>query len=88
MVFLLNKGWTMRRSILAMGLAFLLSFSAPLHAADLGMPVKAPPPVEAPPPVVDLWPLLLLIPIGVCAAVCFRHHKDVQCVSGGGCFET
>jgi hypothetical protein len=73
----------MRRSILAVGLACLLSVTAPVYAADLGMPVKAPPPVEAPPPVFDLWPLLLLIPIGVCAAVCFRHGEEVVPVSAG-----
>ena len=42
----------MRRSILAIGLACLLSFTslqvtAPVSAADLAMPVKAPPPPVA-----------------------------------------
>ena len=45
----LEQGWTMRRSILAIGLAFLLSVTsrykryAPASAADLVMPLKAPP---------------------------------------------
>ena len=75
----------MRRGILAVGLAFLLSFSAPVHAADLVMPVKAPPPVvEAPPPVFEWWPLLLLIPVAVCIAVCSQDNE--RPVSAGGPF--
>ena len=77
----------MRRGIISIGLAFLLSFSAPVYAADLGMPVKAPPPAEAPPPpVFEWWPLLLLIPIGVCIAVCGHHEDRPPPVSAGGPF--
>ena len=78
----------MRRGILAVGLACLLSFSAPVYAADLGMPVKAPPPAAEPAPVAfEWWPLLLLIPIGVCIAVCSHHdHETPPPVSAGGPF--
>ena len=77
----------MRRGIIAVGLACLLSFAAPVHAADLTMPVKAPPPVAAPPPpVFEWWPLLLLIPVAVCIAVCSQHDERPVPVSAGGPF--
>ena len=90
----LEQGWTMRRRILAIGLACLLgvtsvtSVTAPVSAADLVMPVKAPPP---PPPVVAefCWPCLLIAAgiIGgvVCAALC-RHgdHNIIPVISPGG----
>jgi hypothetical protein len=77
----------MRRGIIAVGLACLLSFSAPVYAADLGMPVKAPPPAAAPPPpVFEWWPLLFLIPIGVCIAVCGQDDDRPAPVSAGGPF--
>jgi hypothetical protein len=70
----------MRRIILAIGLACLLSFTsvtAPVTAADLTMPVKAPPP---PPPaeVVEFcWPCVLLAAGAIaCIALCFRHDED------------
>ena len=83
----------MRRSILAIGLACLLSVTsvtsvtAPASAADLVMPLKAPPP---PPPVVAefCWPCLLfaagVIGGALCAALCHGHHNEVQPVSPGG----
>jgi hypothetical protein len=65
----------MRRRLIAVGLAGLLAFNAtatPLFAADLGMPLKAPP-IVAPPPE-DLTPIvvaaLIAIAIGVCIAEC------------------
>jgi hypothetical protein len=74
----------MRRRILAIGLACLLSVTsvtsvtAPASAADLVMPVKAPPP---PPPVVAefCWPCLLIaagIIAGVICAVECPGHKN------------
>ncbi len=76
------------RGILAMGVAVLLSVTAPVYAADLEMPVKAPPPPPVAPVEFDWWPLLLLIPIAVCIAECPSHHHKVtitQCASPGGC---
>lgn len=69
----------MRRGILAIGLALLLSFTAiirPVSAAD--MPLKAPPP---PPPVVAefCWPCILIaagIIAGVICAVECPGHKN------------
>ena len=73
----------MRRSILAIGLACLLgvtSVTAPVSAADLVMPVKAPPP---PPPVVAefCWPCLLIaagiIAGVVCAVECNKGKHEI-----------
>ena len=84
----------MRRRILAIGLVCLLgvtsvtSVTAPVSAADLVMPVKAPPP---PPPVVAefCWPCLLIAAgiIGgvLCAAIwCNNNDNNIQPVSPGG----
>ena len=61
----------MRRRLIAAGLAGLLTFNAipaPLFAADLGMPLKAPP-IVAPPPE-DIMPIvvgfMVLAAIGTC----------------------
>jgi hypothetical protein len=69
----------MRRRLIAAGLASLLTFNAipaPLFAADLGMPLKAPP-IVAPPPE-DIMPIvvagLIFIAIGVCIAEC--SHQE------------
>jgi hypothetical protein len=79
----------MRRGIIAVGLASLLSFATPVYAADLTMPVKAPPPAAAPPPpVFEWWPALLLIPFAaaaVCLAVCQDNDRPGP-VSAGGPF--
>ena len=75
----------MRRSILAIGLACLLSFTsftAPVSAADLTMPVKAPPPPEAAPEFCYAC-LLILVPIGLCIAFCNRHGHETVPVSPG-----
>ena len=71
----------MRRSILAIGLAVLLSFTAvlrPVSAAD--MPLKAPPPPVVTPVVAEFcWPCLLIaagIIAGVICAVECHGHKD------------
>jgi len=65
----------MRRRLIAAGLAGLLTFNAvptPLFAADLGMPLKAPP-IVAPPPE-DIMPIVIgfmvLAAIGTCIALC------------------
>ncbi len=61
------------RGILAVLLVCLLAFTAPASAADLGMPVKAPPVVAPPPPEFDWLPLLALLAIGgiaACIALC------------------
>ena len=65
----------MRRRLIALGLAGLLTFNAvptPLFAADLGMPLKAPP-IVAPPPE-DVMPIIIgfavLAAIGTCIALC------------------
>ena len=76
----------MRRSILAIGLACLLSFTsftAPVSAADLTMPVKAPPPPEAAPVEFCYACLLILVPIGLCIAFCNRHGHENVPVSPG-----
>lgn len=70
------------RGIMAIVLACLLSFTAPLttsvSAADLGMPLKAPPPVEAPAAVeFNYVPLVAAVIVGgviACAVLCFQHH--------------
>src|SRR5262249_18610819 len=65
-----RRGWTMRR-ILTIGLVCLMTYTSAASAADLTMPVKAPPPPEAPAPVAfEWWPLLFLIPVGLCIAFC------------------
>lgn len=80
----------MRRGILAIGLACLLSFTtftsftAPVSAADLTMPVKAPPlPPEAAPVEFCYACLLILVPIGLCIAFCNRHNNEVVPISAG-----
>ena len=69
----------MRRRFIALGLAGLLTFNAiptPLFAADLGMPLKAPP-IVAPPPE-DIMPIvvagLIIIAAGICIAECFHQE--------------
>ncbi len=74
------------RSTLAIALACLLSFSAPVFAADLEMPVKAPPVEAPPPPEFDATGLLIaaaVIGIGVCIALCPHHHHEQPPVSPG-----
>ena len=55
----------MRRRLIAVGLAGLLAFNAttttPVFAADLGMPLKAPP-IVAPPPE-DIMPVVVAFAI-------------------------
>ena len=67
------------RRIVAIGSAALLAFTVtatPAPAADLGMPLKAPP-IVAPPPE-DMLPIviafLLAAGIGVCIAECFHQE--------------
>jgi hypothetical protein len=76
------------RRILAIGLVCLMTFTSAASAADLPMPVKAPPPAEAPAAVAfEWWPLLFLIPVGLCIAFCGHHNHRTECTSAGGCFE-
>jgi hypothetical protein len=78
------------RSILAVLSAGLLAFTitaTPAPAADLGMPLKAPPLVAAPAEV-DLLPLavavLFFTGVGLCIALCFEeHHAAAAPVSPG-----
>jgi hypothetical protein len=68
------------RRILAVLSASLLAFTitaTPAPAADLGMPLKAPPIVAAPAEV-DFLPLavalLIATGVGLCIALCFEEH--------------
>ena len=79
----------MRRRIIAIGLAGLLAFNAtatPVFAADLGMPLKAPP-IVAPPPEVDWLPLaaaaLIATGVALCIALCEENHGPTPPVSPG-----
>jgi len=77
----------MRASILAIGLVCLLSFSsvqAPVSAADLTMPVKAPPP-----PVEEVvgfcWPCILFAAAVIaCVIECPGHHHENVAFSPAG----
>jgi len=75
------------RRILTIGLVCLMTYTSAASAADLTMPVKAPPPPEEPAVVFEWWPLLFLIPVGLCIAFCGGHHHRTECTSAGGCFE-
>jgi hypothetical protein len=82
------------RRFLAVGLVCLMTFTSAASAADLTMPVKAPPPAEAPAVVgFDWWPLLFLIPAGICIGTAIAntepcgHKHHTECTSAGGCFE-
>jgi hypothetical protein len=72
------------RRVLAILSAGLLAFTVtatPAPAADLGMPLKAPP-IVAPPPEVDWLPLaaavLIATGVGLCIALCEEHHGPVS----------
>jgi hypothetical protein len=77
------------RRILAIGSAALLAFTVTATrapAADLGMPLKAPPivaPVE-----VDYWPIffaaLIATGVGLCIALCEQHHEEQGPTTTGG----
>lgn len=69
------------RGILAVALACFLSIASPAFAADLTMPVKAPPLVAPPPePVFDYTGLLLgaaiIGGIAACVALCAPGHEQ------------
>ena len=77
------------RRILAIGSAALLAFTVtatPAPAADLGMPLKAPPIVAA--PAEDYLPLLVAFlvatGVGLCIALCEEHHENQGPVTNGG----
>jgi hypothetical protein len=79
------------RRVLAIGSAALLAFTvttAPLSAADLGMPTKAPI-YKAPVVAEEDWlPLLVAFlvaaGIGACIALCEQHHEEHRPVTTGG----
>jgi len=77
------------RRIVAIGSAALLAFTVtatPAPAADLGMPLKAPPIVA--PAEVDYLPLLVgflvATGIGLCIALCEEHHEEHRPATTGG----
>jgi len=77
------------RRIVAIGSAALLAFTltaTPAPAADLGMPLKAPPIVA--PAEVDYLPLLVgflvVTGIGLCIALCEEHHEEHRPATTGG----
>ncbi len=70
----------MRRGIIAVGMAGLLAFTVtatPVPAADLGMPVKAPPITEPVTEPVDytgvVVAVLVATAIGACIALCSQQ---------------
>ena len=77
------------RRIVAIGSAALLAFTVttatPAPAADLGMPLKAPPIVA--PVGVDYWPIffaaLIATGVGLCIALCEEHHEQGPVTNGG-----
>jgi hypothetical protein len=79
----------MRRRIIALGLAGLMALNvttSPASAADLGMPLKAPP-IVAPPPEADWLPLaaaaLIATGVALCIALCEENHGPTPPVSPG-----
>ena len=79
------------RRVLAIGSAALLAFTvttAPLHAADLGMPMKAAPITEVAPAAVDWVPvaagLLIATGVALCIALCEEHHGPTAPSTTGG----
>jgi len=78
----------MRRilAVLSAGLLALTVTVTPAPAADLGMPLKAPPIVA--PAEVDYWPIffaaLIATGVGLCIALCEEHHENKGPVTNGG----
>ena len=78
----------MRRilAVLSAGLLTLTVTVTPAPAADLGMPLKAPPIVA--PAEVDYLPLLVgflvATGIGLCIALCEEHHEEHRPATSGG----
>jgi hypothetical protein len=70
----------MRRTlaVLSAGLLAFTVAATPAPAADLGMPLKAPPIVA--PVGVDYWPIffaaLIATGVGLCIALCEEHHEQ------------
>ena len=73
----------MRRSILGIGFACFLSFTSAASAADLTMPVKAPP--LPPPEVVEwCWPCVVFAAAVIaCVLACPQHHHENRPVTNG-----
>jgi len=73
----------MRRRLIAAGLAGLLTFNAiptPLFAADLGMPLKAPP-IVAPPPETDVAVIAAAAAVAAAVALCIALCPQQECHS-------
>ena len=73
----------MRRRLIAVGLAGLLAFNAtatPLFAADLGMPLKAPP-IVAPPPETDVAVIAAAAAVAAAVALCIALCEQQSCNS-------
>ncbi len=73
------------RRILTVGMACLVAFTLtvpPASAADLGMPVKAPPVEAPPPPELDYWPILLALLIAGGITACILECSPGE--KGGG----
>jgi len=73
----------MRRRLIAVGLAGLLAFNAtatPLFAADLGMPLKAPP-IVAPPPETDVAVIAAAAAVAAAVALCIAFCEQQSCNS-------
>jgi len=74
----------MRRGLIAIGLAGLLAFNAttttPIFAADLGMPLKAPP-IVAPPPETDVAVIAAAAAVAAAVALCIALCEQQSCNS-------
>ena len=73
----------MRRRLITVGLAGLLAFNAtatPLFAADLGMPLKAPP-IVAPPPETDVAVIAAAAAVAAAVALCIALCEQQSCNS-------
>ena len=73
----------MRRRLIAIGLAGLLAFNAtttPVFAADLGMPLKAPP-IVAPPPETDVAVIAAAAAVAAAVALCIALCEQQSCNS-------
>jgi hypothetical protein len=79
----------MRRilAVLSAGLLAITVTATPAPAADLGMPLKAPP-ITAAPAEVDYWPIffaaLIATGVGLCIALCEEHHGQAPTPASPG----
>jgi len=73
----------MRRSILGIGLACFLGFTTAASAADLTMPVKAPPPSVEPVAEICAPCILFAAAVIACVLACPQHHHHNRPVTNG-----